>query len=116
MTGALPAGETGGDATGEDGEAPARARRVEEVEAFCRTLGKIDLTFLAVRDQLYGGSWQEVEDDLHARLSGKPYIFKLATRIEEDLERIECLRSFEQANGVDLRQVASALDLDPLDD
>jgi hypothetical protein len=41
-------------------------------------------------------------EDLQARLEGGPYIFKLASRIEDDLERIEQLRAFEQAHGVDL--------------
>jgi hypothetical protein len=49
-----------------------------------------------VRDQLYGGDWDELERDLRARLEGKPYIFKLATKIEEDLARIARLRQAER--------------------
>jgi hypothetical protein len=40
--------------------------------------------------------------DLRARLEGRPFIFKLATRISEDLERIERLRAFEDQQRVDL--------------
>jgi hypothetical protein len=36
-------------------------------------------------------------------LKGRPYIFKLVNRIEEDLERIETLRSYEDKHKVNLR-------------
>ena len=36
------------------------------------------------------------------RLEGRPYIIKLASRIAEDLERIERLREFERRARVDL--------------
>jgi hypothetical protein len=110
-------GEAESEGNGADGNdiaaLSARRARVEEIEQFCRSLGPTELTFLAVRDELYGGSWEEVEHDLRARLQGKPYIFKLATKIEEDLGRIERLRGFERSRGVDLREVARSLGLDP---
>ena len=84
----------------------------EEVETFARALALADRTFLAVRDELYGGSWDEVERDLRARLAGKPYIFKLATKIEEDLERIARMRRYEGEHGVDLRKVLKELGLE----
>ena len=40
--------------------------------------------------------------DLKARLEGRPYIFKLAHRIQDDRERIGRLRDFERQCGVDL--------------
>ncbi len=80
-----------------------------EVIAFADALSRDDHTFIVLRDELYGGSWEEVEADLRARLGGKPFIFKLASRIEEDLERIERLRRFEQEHGIDLRAVLRAL-------
>jgi hypothetical protein len=43
-------------------------------------------------------------EDLQARLNGRPYIFKLAHRITEDLDRIRRLRQFEESCGVDLSQ------------
>lgn len=41
--------------------------------------------------------------DLEARLAAKPYVFKLATRIEDDVVRIRRLREFEQGHGVNLK-------------
>jgi len=52
--------------------------------------------------ELYEGSWDEMVADLKARLEGRPYIFKLAHRITDDLDRIDRLRQFEQAHGVKL--------------
>jgi len=81
----------------------------DEIESFARALPVEDRTFVAVRDELYGGSWVEVEADLQARLAGKPYIFKLATTIKEDLERIAKLRRFEEEHKVDLGLVLRSL-------
>lgn len=58
---------------------------------------------LVLRDELYMGSWAKMEDDLRNRLKGRPYIFKLVNRIEEDLERIEALRSYEEKHKINLR-------------
>ncbi|MFA5553767.1 MAG: hypothetical protein WDA68_04320 [Phycisphaerae bacterium] len=55
-----------------------------------------------LKAQLYGGSWEPMLDDLRNRLAGKPYIFKLANRIQDDIERIEQLSQFENENRVDL--------------
>jgi len=41
-------------------------------------------------------------DDLRNRLAGKPYIFKLANRIQDDIERIEQMSQFEQEHNIDL--------------
>jgi hypothetical protein len=41
--------------------------------------------------------------DLEARLAAKPYVFKLATRIEDDIVRIRKLREFEQKHRVNLK-------------
>ncbi len=57
---------------------------------------------LVLRNELYEGSWQEMEADLRARLDGGPYIFKLASRIVDDLERIQCLRDFEEQCDINL--------------
>jgi len=55
-----------------------------------------------LKKQLYDGSWEPMLDDLQNRLAGKPYIFKLANRIKDDIERIEQMRKFEQEHSVDL--------------
>lgn len=57
---------------------------------------------VALKSQLYGGSWELMLDDLHNRLTGKPYIFKLVHRIQDDIERIEEMRKFEAEHQVDL--------------
>ncbi len=52
--------------------------------------------------ELYDGDWDEMIADMQARLNGQPYIFKLATRIEDDLLRIQHLRELERELGVSL--------------
>jgi len=59
---------------------------------------------VVLKVQLYGGSWEPMLNDLNNRLAGKPYIFKLANRIKDDVERIEEMRSFEVEHGVDLAE------------
>lgn len=55
-----------------------------------------------LKAQLYGGTWEPMLDDLQNRLTGKPYIFKLANRIKDDIERIEQMQKFEEGHNVDL--------------
>ena len=57
---------------------------------------------VVLKAQLYDGGWAQVLDDLRNRLAGKPYIFKLANRIEQDIERIEEMQKFESEHDVDL--------------
>ena len=57
---------------------------------------------VVLKSQLYGGSWEPMLNDLKNRLAGKPYIFKLANRINDDMERIEAMQAFEKKYGIDL--------------
>ena len=57
-----------------------------------------------LKAQLYGGAWEPMLDDLENRLEGKPYIFKLANRIKDDIERIKQMRKFEEEHNVDLTE------------
>ena len=57
-----------------------------------------------LKAQLYGGTWEPMLDDLQNRLEGKPYIFKLANRIKDDVERIEQMRKFEEKHNIDLTE------------
>lgn len=57
---------------------------------------------IALKAHLYGGSWEPMVGDLQNRLAGKPYIFKLANRIQDDIERIEQMQKFEADHGIDL--------------
>jgi hypothetical protein len=65
-------------------------------------LGAEHKMLVALKTQLYGGSWEPMLDDLRNRLAGQPYIFKLVNRIQEDIERIEEMKRFEAEHGVDL--------------
>jgi hypothetical protein len=72
------------------------------VSDFVRGLDEEHKMLIVLKAQLYGGSWEPMLEDLKNRLAGKPYIFKLATRIKDDVERIERMRSFEKEHQVDL--------------
>ena len=72
------------------------------VSDFIRGLSDEHRMLVVLKSQLYGGTWEPMLDDLRNRLSGKPYIFKLANRIEDDIERIEDMQEFEKRHGIDL--------------
>jgi len=69
---------------------------------FVRGLSQEEQMLIALRDELYVGSWERMLVDLRDRLQGRPYIFKLVNRIEEDLTRIERLQSYELKHRVNL--------------
>lgn len=78
---------------------------LERRRTFVDGLGREERVLVLLRDELYGGAWDALEADLRARLERRPAVFKLSTRIEEDLERIAKLREFERTRGVDLREL-----------
>ncbi len=67
------------------------------------TADEKDLVIL--RDELYGGSWDDMLTDLKNRVSGKPYIYKLVNRIQKDVESIERLRAIEKEKGTNLKEL-----------
>jgi hypothetical protein len=71
--------------------------------AFADGLTKEERLLIAIRDELYEGSWDDLVADLESRRNRKPFVFKLATRLEEDLARVEKLRAFEREHACDLR-------------
>ena len=81
---------------------PAAANAPEDVRLYVQRLTSEERMLIVLKRELYEGSWDEMEADLRARLEGRPYIFRLAHRIGEDLERIARLREFERQAGVDL--------------
>ena len=81
------------------GGANESAQQVQRVVDLLRSEERM---LVVLKRELYEGSWDEMAADLQARLAGKPYIFKLAHRIEDDLGRIDRLRAIEQRYGVDL--------------
>jgi hypothetical protein len=73
-----------------------------QVDSFVRGLDEPYRMLVILKAQLYGGQWEPMLEDLQNRLEGKPYIFKLATRIKDDIKRIHRLKTFEDENEVDL--------------
>ncbi|MHC4622342.1 MAG: hypothetical protein ACYS4W_00390 [Planctomycetota bacterium] len=72
------------------------------VSDFVNSLSDEHRMLVILKSQLYGGTWEPMVDDLRNRLAGKPYIFKLANRIKDDIERIEHMRAFEAEHDIDL--------------
>ncbi len=72
------------------------------VEQFVGSLDDKHRMLVVLKSQLYGGRWEPMLEDLQNRLEGKPYIFKLANRIKDDVERIGVLQAFEREHNVDL--------------
>ena len=76
----------------------------KSVSEYVNSLGEECRMLIILKAQLYGGSWEPMLDDLRNRLEGKPYIFKLANRIQDDIERIEQMMQFEADHGIDLAE------------
>ncbi len=74
----------------------------QAVQDFVKTLTREHRMLVILKGQLYEGSWEPMLEDLKNRLAGKPYIFKLASRIKDDIERIEQMQAFERQHSVDL--------------
>jgi hypothetical protein len=72
------------------------------VSDFVDRLSQEHRMLIVLKAQLYDGMWEPMLDDLQNRLAGKPYIFKLANRIKDDIERIEQMQKFEAEHNVDL--------------
>lgn len=72
------------------------------VSDFVKGLSEEHRMLIVLKAQLYDGTWEPMLDDLQNRLAGKPYIFKLANRIQDDIKRIELMKSFEDEHKVDL--------------
>ncbi len=72
------------------------------VSDFVKGLSEEQRMLVVLKAQLYDGTWEPMLDDLRNRLSGKPYIFKLIDRIQDDIERIEQMKKFEAEHNVDL--------------
>ncbi|MBI2901335.1 MAG: hypothetical protein HYY17_14215 [Planctomycetes bacterium] len=71
-------------------------------EKFYAALSRDEQVLLELRDDLYSRSWEQMLQDLRARLKGKPYIFKLVNRIQDDIARIERLMEYEKKHHVNL--------------
>lgn len=76
----------------------------QRAKHFVETLDKAEQMLVILRHELYDDSWDEMLADMKSRLVGGPFVFKLANRIEDDIERIEKLRNFEARWSVDLAE------------
>ena len=72
------------------------------VSDFINSLSEEHRMLVILKAQLYDGMWEPMLDDLQNRLAGKPYIFKLANRIQDDIRRIEEMQEFESEHNIDL--------------
>ena len=71
-------------------------------EKYCKNLTPDERMLVTLRDDLYDGSWEQMLRDLSDRLKGKPYIFKLVNRIQDDIQRIEKLQIYESKHKINL--------------
>jgi len=73
-----------------------------EVQEYVERLSDEHRMLVILKQQLYDGVWEPMLDDLRHRLEGKPYIFKLINRIQDDIARIEEMQKFETEHDIDL--------------
>jgi hypothetical protein len=89
----------------EPGGNSAKARETavsKEVRDFVDRLSDEHRMLVVLKAQLYDGAWEPMLDDLRNRLAGKPYVFKLVNRIQDDIKRIEEMQKFEAEHNIDL--------------
>ena len=90
----------------ENPEKPTGAKegreKTETTDAFVMQLAEEDRMLILLQRELYEGSWDAMLADLRNRLEGRPYIFKLANRIHDDIERIGKLQAFEKEHDIHL--------------
>lgn len=91
-----------------DPELQSQTGRDETVRSFVEQLSPEEKMLIILKGELYEGDWSSMLEDLRNRLDGRPYIFKLADRIAEDISRIEKLQSFEESQQVDLADYVEA--------
>ena len=85
-----------------DPELQSQTGRDQTVHRFVEQLTPEERMLVILKGELYEGDWASMLEDLRNRLEGRPYIFKLADRITEDIARIEKLQDFERTHQVDL--------------
>ncbi len=72
------------------------------VDNFLNNLSVEENMLIRIRDELYESSWDKMRRDLENRIQGRPYIFKLVSRTEHDIQTIEILEKYENKNNVNL--------------
>lgn len=89
---------------------PTIERLPEPLRRFMDRLTQEQTLLLVLKRELYGGAWGPMVVDLRNRLEGRPYIFRLAARIEDDLARIAQMQELERHFEVDLADYVGGLD------
>jgi hypothetical protein len=84
----------------------------EQHKRFVESLTSEHRMLVTLRDELYFGSWERMSSDLKIRLKGRPFIFKLVNRIEEDLIRIEKLAAYELRHDENLTFLIESYDIE----
>ena len=79
--------------------------RERTVKEFVERMTQEEKMLVTLRDELYDGQWDEMETDLEERLAGRPYVFKLISRIEDDLARIRRMKAVEDENDINLKDL-----------
>ena len=90
------------DEPGENSDKGGKTSVSKVVSDFVVGLSDEHRMLVVLKAQLYGGTWEPKLDDLKNRLAGKPYIFKLINRINDDIGRISQMQKFEKEHNVDL--------------
>ena len=74
---------------------PEQERASSAAASYIASLSDEERMLIVLQKELYEGSWEAMLSDLQNRLEGKPYIFKLANRIRDDIARIHKIIDFE---------------------
>ena len=82
----------------------AKVELDKAVADYVHSLREEHRMLVALKTHLYEGSWEPMLDDLRNRLAGKPYIFKLVHRIQDDIERIEQMRRLQHTTSIYLTE------------
>ncbi len=96
-------------ATEKSGKTDEKQRK-NAIADFVKDLSAEHKMLIVLKVQLYGGKWEPMYQDLKNRLEGRPYIFKLANRISDDIDRIEQMQQFERQYDVNLCDYVSSVE------
>jgi hypothetical protein len=91
---------------------PTVDRLPEPLRRFMDRLTDEQKLLLVLKRELYDGDWRPMITDLRNRLEGRPYVLRLAARIDDDLRRIEQMMELERHYRVDLSEFLQSLEED----
>jgi hypothetical protein len=87
----------------------------QALREFLATLDDRDRMLLDVLDVLYVGRWEDLVEDLQAARDGRPYVFKVAEHIEDDLKRVRRMHEAEKIFSVRLKSLLGESHDDKID-